>query len=418
VELEPAYGAWLVLVATAFLIGGCIVYALMQASRPDAPGAAVHTDAKTPAMSGTLLEMLKRETPSPPAGESLSAEAVFKKASPAVVLVEVRLSDSRIRQGSGFLVTADGMIATNYHVIRGGVEGRVVFGDDSRHPVEGVAATDSGSDLALLKIEGRFPFLERSVSALPAIGSKVFAIGSPKGLTNSLSDGVVSGHRQFGEGAPTLIQTTAPISPGSSGGPLLATDGKVLGVTTIFSSGDAHNLNLAVPVEKLSQLLLSRRSLVTLAAASRDEAPRWTREEKVNLVHFFRALRWERDFARILDQVNPPLADQLAYAAGVKAALGYARRVRGKVLDRVHPDLEREFSRFVRFMEFVAGHFDASEEIPPQTWELLAKWGSWWEENKKDLRFPAEVPVRRGDDLNDEWASTWKGVRFPKFVPE
>jgi S1-C subfamily serine protease len=187
-------------------------------------------------------------------GTPLPPDLLFKKASPAVAQVETRKGDDEyVRQGSGFLVSQDGLIATNYHVIRGAHRGRVIFGNGSTFPVEGVAAADPEADLAILKIEGNeFTCLELAPNELPAIGSKVFAIGSPLGLTNSLSEGLVSAHRSLGGYGSGLIQTTASISHGSSGGPLLRPDGKVVGVTTLHVR-EGEGLNFAVRVEELSR---------------------------------------------------------------------------------------------------------------------------------------------------------------------
>lgn len=195
-----------------------------------------------------------------------SAEAIFQEASPAVVRVEVRdRAFKLIGQGSGFLVSEDGLVVTNHHVIREAYFADVVFSDGCKYPVEGVAASLRSSDLALLKIHGQmFPVLKLAEDTLPSVGGKVYAIGNPRGLTNSLSDGLVSGHRQF-EDDLTYIQTTAAISPGSSGGPLLSKDGMVLGVTTA-SLRDAQNLNLVVPVRTLKHAIDARRELQTLAS--------------------------------------------------------------------------------------------------------------------------------------------------------
>src|SRR5262249_49099501 len=226
------------------------------------------------------------DTNNPDAGKSaisLSAESLFKKASPAVVRIEVRdANNSKLGSGSGFVVSKEGLVATNYHVIRGGTSARAYFDDGQFfNEVLGVAAFDSEADLVILNINGNsFPFLERSALPLPPVGSKVYAIGSPRGLTNTLSEGLVSGQRSIGK-VSTVIQTTAPISPGSSGGPLLTSDGKVVGVTTAFISGDAQNLNIAVPIDRLDRLILARGPLQKLADISGELL--WTKEEKENL---------------------------------------------------------------------------------------------------------------------------------------
>jgi tetratricopeptide (TPR) repeat protein len=171
-----------------------------------------------------------------------------------------------IGQGSGFLVSEDGLVATNHHVIQNAFFAHVAFPDGSKYPVEGVAWSQRSCDLALLKIRGRqFPSLKLAEDALPSVGSKVYAIGNPQGLTNSLSDGLVSGHRQLDDDF-TVIQTTAAISPGSSGGPLLSKEGKVVGITTASIQG-GQNLNLVVPVRMLKDAIKGQGQLQTLASA-------------------------------------------------------------------------------------------------------------------------------------------------------
>jgi len=205
-------------------------------------------------------------TPADSSPRESSAKAIFADSSPAIVRVEVLdRGFNVIGHGSGFLVSEDGLIATNQHVIRNAYSARVVFPDGSRHKVEGVAACQRASDLALLKIRGgKFPFLKLAGDELPPIGTKVYAIGNPLGLTNSLSDGLVSGHRQLDEGF-SFVQTTAAISPGSSGGPLISSEGKVVGVTTA-SMRNGQNLNLAVPVKLLKELISERGELQSLAS--------------------------------------------------------------------------------------------------------------------------------------------------------
>jgi tetratricopeptide (TPR) repeat protein len=202
-----------------------------------------------------------------PHGRSLSADEVFAKASPAVVRVEVRDSQFRlIGQGSGFLVSEDGLIATNHHVVQNAFFAHVIMNDGTKFPVEGVAALDRNADLALLQIKGmQLPVLKVATTDLPQVGARVYAIGNPKGLINSLSDGLISGLRKQDDDV-TLIQTTVPISPGSSGGPLLSDDGSVVGVIVSSFQG-GQNLNLAVPAARLLRLINSRGELKTLASA-------------------------------------------------------------------------------------------------------------------------------------------------------
>ncbi|HEV3385057.1 MAG TPA: tetratricopeptide repeat protein, partial [Gemmata sp.] len=172
-----------------------------------------------------------------------------------------------IGQGSGFLVSEDGLVATNHHVIEDAATAQVVLSDNTKYDVEGVASSLPASDLVLLKISGQqFPSLTLADDTLPSVGNKVYAIGNPRGLTNTLSDGLISGVRPVDD-TLSLLQTTASISPGSSGGPLLSQEGKVIGVTTAFIQG-GQNLNMVVPVRTLRDAINKKGDLQALASAS------------------------------------------------------------------------------------------------------------------------------------------------------
>jgi S1-C subfamily serine protease len=223
-----------------------------------------------------------------PSRSALSPDIIFERASPAVVHLIIQDRQGRhTGDGSGFLVSRTGLIATNYHVIKEAHTVQVMLADGTQLSALGMAASDERSDLAIIKAAGqvRANHLELAGSELPQIGAKVYAIGTPLGvLANTLSDGIISGHRSTGD--MTLIQTTAAISPGSSGGPLLSSDCKVVGVTTGSWRG-GQNLNLAVPASRLSELLkkcgdvrdfpgLSKRGEADLPAAKNQK----TREEE------------------------------------------------------------------------------------------------------------------------------------------
>ncbi|MFO0931354.1 MAG: S1C family serine protease [Planctomycetota bacterium] len=200
------------------------------------------------------------------------AAAVFSTASPAVVKIITRDETGSERStGSGFLVTDDGWIATNYHVIRGAHAVRVVLPSGAGFEARGAGAVAPEWDIALVKVEGRgLPVLKLSVDATPPVGTRVYAIGSPQGLSNTLSDGLISAYRPLSDllesvgGAPpkrlavdsalSLIQTTASISAGSSGGPLLLADATVIGLTTL-QVRTGQSLNFAVPASHVRELL-------------------------------------------------------------------------------------------------------------------------------------------------------------------
>ena len=200
------------------------------------------------------LEQVSRAVaPSPTA--PLAADVIYELASPAVVKVETRDRQDRVTlAGSGFVVSRTGLIVTNYHVIEGAYAADVILPNKKRLSVLNVAARDQEVDVAILSVSARLcPGPLELANRLPRVGEKVFAIGAPLGLANTLSDGLVSGHRERPRGV-SWIQTTAPISPGSSGGPLLDTFGKVVGITTaIWQQG--QNINFAVPVSEVARML-------------------------------------------------------------------------------------------------------------------------------------------------------------------
>jgi S1-C subfamily serine protease/tetratricopeptide (TPR) repeat protein len=189
---------------------------------------------------------------------ALSPDVLFARAAPAVVRINVSDGAARpLGHGTGFFVSADGLVVTNYHVIDGANYATIERSDGGVLRVEGVVALDGASDLVLLKVTPAdatpLPTLPVGPSEPPRVGTTVYAIGHPLGLRNVLSEGLVSGLGDARRGQ-RFIQTTAAISPGSSGGPLMTADGVVVGVTTA-TVRDAQNLNFAMPASRIRALL-------------------------------------------------------------------------------------------------------------------------------------------------------------------
>jgi len=185
--------------------------------------------------------------------------AIAKAANGAIVTIITAANDKPIAQGTGFLVSADGVIVTNYHVIETGNVAIVKFPDDTAFPVDGVLAADKVRDLAVIKIHGKtFRTLTLGDSDRVEVGEEVVAIGNPLSLESTVSNGIISGVRTSKEQGGKFLQTTAPISPGSSGGPLFNMRGEVVGINTLYLEG-GENLNFAIPVND-AKLLLSHQS--------------------------------------------------------------------------------------------------------------------------------------------------------------
>lgn len=183
-----------------------------------------------------------------------TTEQVVKDCSDAVVLIFAEEAGKEIGLGSGFVISSDGKIVTNYHVIRDAQKALVKLTNGSFFPVESVLATDPIEDLAIIKVAGKnLPTLKIADSGTVRVGERVIAIGNPLGLETTVTDGIVSAIRTDERNA-SWIQTTAPVSPGNSGGPLLRLDGTVVGVIT-WNMKFAQNLNFAATSSEISLLL-------------------------------------------------------------------------------------------------------------------------------------------------------------------
>jgi hypothetical protein len=159
-------------------------------------------------------------------------------------------------QGSGFFI-APNIIATNYHVIEGSsVADCYLNNSDIQYKIDGYLAVDKAVDLILLKVSGLDKPAIKFSTSLVSIGQKVFVIGSPKGLSASITDGIISGMRDFD--GYKLIQMSAPISPGSSGGPVLNQKGELIGIS-VLQYKEGQNLNFAIPMENLKILMDFKR---------------------------------------------------------------------------------------------------------------------------------------------------------------
>jgi S1-C subfamily serine protease len=195
---------------------------------------------------------------------------LFERVSPAVVSISAVAVDpfdvnNRVSlvAGSGFIVSADGLVLTNSHVVFGH-QGITVTLDDGRKVEAKLLGADPIIDLAVLRIPVSRQGQPRAVlgnSDSIRIGEEVMAIGNPLGLEQTLTRGVISGLNRFMQDSPLsltppLIQTDAPINPGNSGGPLFNRCGEVIGITPSMVA-DAQNIGFAVPINIAKQVLPS-----------------------------------------------------------------------------------------------------------------------------------------------------------------
>ena len=201
--------------------------------------------------------------PSMPITEAATPQTpqqIAKSALAATVLIVMEdASGQTLSTGSGFFVHR-GIIATNLHVVEGVFKGYVKrVGMNRTSRIESIVAMDSRQDLALIKVSDiSAPILPIGRSDKVQVGESIYVAGNPIGfLEGTFSNGIVSGVREFRVGSKR-IQITAPISEGSSGGPVLNNKGEVIGVA-VSTITAGQNLNFAIPSDYLSELLNKAR---------------------------------------------------------------------------------------------------------------------------------------------------------------
>lgn len=207
-------------------------------------------------------------------GSRADVVTVAERLRPAIV--QLKVERGRAGTGSGVLFRADGYVLTNAHVVEGATSVTVVLAS-GREVAARVVGSDAESDTAVVKVDGGpFPVAELGSTAELKVGQEAIAIGSPLGLTGgpSVTVGVISAlHRSVrtrtGQSLMDMVQTDAPIAPGSSGGALLDAYGRVIGITTAVSMTDtgAEGFGFATPIDaarSAAEQLISTGKVVTV----------------------------------------------------------------------------------------------------------------------------------------------------------
>lgn len=191
-------------------------------------------------------------------GGSLAREIAGRAKASVVAVTVGDGTGADIGRASGVVVGASDLVITNYHVVEDANEASVRTVSGGEHAVAGVLQIDERADLALLHVPGlNAPPIALHDGAAIEVGDRVIALGSPQGLEGTVSEGIISAVRRLPQMQVPVLQTTAPLSEGSSGGALISAEGQLVGVTTLVSK-TGQNLNFAVPSTEVGRLLKRR----------------------------------------------------------------------------------------------------------------------------------------------------------------
>jgi serine protease Do len=243
-----------------------------------------------------------------------------------MTIVSVDAKD--IVQGSGFIISSDGKIVTNFHVVAGKPVLLARRLDGSFLAIKSVLASDKANDLAILQAEGRnLPFVPLGDSDKVKVGEAICVIGSPMLLEGTVSAGIISAVRELGDGRK-LLQITAPVSEGSSGSPVFNRKGEVIGVAS-FTLSEGQNLNFAIPSNAVKALLhrlgIAIRPLPPLPTLSLEERFEQAYQEALQLAQ-------EIEVASVRSWALRCIAEAMAEAGQIDLAVEVAETIDVPVL--------------------------------------------------------------------------------------
>lgn len=274
-------------------------------------------------------DFTRQERPIVARGDLAADEAatieLFKRIAPSVVHVDnvarkLDLSNHNVlewRQGSasGFVWDSDGHVVTNFHVIQGASGAWVTLADNTRLEAK-LVGYDESKDIAVLKVDGATDKLKPILLGTSfdlQVGQKVFAIGSPFELDQTLTTGIIGGlgreiESLSGRPIQGVIQTDAAINPGNSGGPLLDSAGRLIGITTAIKSpsGGSVGIGFAVPVDTVQRVV---PQLISTGTVKRSGLGIRTLDDRITSRQQLRGV--------VIDQVFPNSAAEKAGLRGI-----------------------------------------------------------------------------------------------------
>jgi tetratricopeptide (TPR) repeat protein len=338
---------------------------------------------------------------------------LVRRIKPSVVaIVTYDAKGERLSRGSGFFTGPD-RVVTNRHVLEGAYKAEIHTINDLTYNVKGVLAVDGEGDIALLQVD--IPPSVASplkvVRTSPQEGESIVVIGNPLGLEGSISNGIVSAVRDipnFGR----IIQITAPISPGSSGSPVINMRGEVVGVATL-QLADAQSLNFAVPSDRVVQLQAgTAKTLGELVVATRRSQRASAEKFYMQGLGFLSRDDCEKAlplFKKATD-ADPDYADawaQTGFCNGMLGRHAEALKASRQAL-RLKPDAPESYVNIGSALAFL-GQFKESADAYRQALRL--------DPNNADTHFALGVTYGKMGRPEDEVQSYKQAIRLrPDFV--
>jgi len=308
---------------------------------------------------------------------TLNAEQLFERLSPSIWGVKTFDEAGRpVASGSAVVIRA-GTLITNCNVLAKArkvsvTRDNIAYGASLEH-------ADTARDLCLLKVANfNAPPVTVAPAETPKIGSRVYAIGNPRGLEMTISDGLLSGIRRADNDEFVALQITVPISPGSSGGGLFDAQGRLIGITT-FAIRDSQNLNFALPAAWIAEV--PARAAAALAARNEPKLAATTQARDVQVFEYRlrdRTTGLAQNIRYRLDRMD---GDQLVFNQG-----GRVERAGGEVVTLVSP---------------IAGEYELG--MPPGGWikktpERGQTWQLRYENQRQNQRIKMNVTARATDE--------------------
>ena len=299
------------------------------------------------------------------APKELSAEDIYEMSIDKIAMIMSYQGGIPASQGSGFFINENTLI-TNYHCVEGADAIQIkLAGIEEVFKGARVIKYSETYDLAIIRTTQEFPYLLIDSLGAEKVGAKIYAIGNPRGLEGTISDGILSGKRIYED--VEYLQITAPINPGNSGGPVLNNEGKVIGVAT-FTFKNSQNLNFAMPIKYIEECIDYDRTKVIAKTKKKK-----TEKDAISMTFFEKNGSEFDEFITLRNNTN----DDICAVTGV---IIY-KTMDGDVLDY------RTFNRNVLIPVGLAKRFGARSFDQNQSWRYYkSDGGKFYKSFKVEFR--------------------------------